>query len=267
MFKKVFKRSEIKVHPPTFLMFLIVLLFSTTLSASDLAKEKRWASQVEDALLDGEAVYLNDGKSDFLAIETRAEDPKDVGIIIMHGIGIHPDWETIIRPLRVELAEAGWNTLSLQMPILSNDATGEDYAPLMKEVPARIDAGIRQLFKNGAKKIVLVAHSLGTSMTNYYLTHKKIYKEAQTETPIVAYIAIGMGAGSEAALQKMTLPIHDLYGEKDLPNIVASAAARKVAAKHNKHYTQQKVAGANHFFEDQDEDLVKAVKRALAAFK
>ena len=38
--------------------------------ASDLAKEKRWADQVVDALLDGEGVYLNDGRAEFLAIET-----------------------------------------------------------------------------------------------------------------------------------------------------------------------------------------------------
>lgn len=234
--------------------------------ASDLAKEKRWVDQVVDSLLDGEAVMLNDGTSDFLAIDTRADEPKDVGIIVIHGIGIHPDWETIVRPIRVELAAEGWNTLSLQMPILSNEATGADYEPLMKEVPARIDAGIRQLFKSGAKKVVIVAHSMGAAMTNYYLSHKKVYKEAQTETPILAYIAIGMGTGNENFLKKIDLPMLDLYGEKDLPMVLSSASKRLAAAAHNKQYSQKKVAGANHFFEDQDEDLVKAVIEALNSF-
>ena len=257
---------KLNIHPPHFLLFLICILLTSITFASDLAKEKRWAEQVVDSLLDGEAIYLNDGKSDFLTIDTRADEPKDTGIIIIHGIGIHPDWETIIRPLRVELAADGWNTLSLQMPILGNDATGEDYEPLMKEVPARIDAGIRHLFKNGAKKIIIVAHSLGTRMTNYYLSHKKVYKEAQTETPIVAYVAIGMGDSSDF-LKKFNLPMLDLYGEKDLPNVVASAPRRLAAAFHNQHYKQKKVAGANHFFEDQDEDLVKAVEAALNNFE
>lgn len=256
----------IKIHPPTFLLFSFLFFVSSVSVASDLAKEKRWADQVVDSLLDGEAVMLNDGTSDFLAIDTRADEPKDVGIIVIHGIGIHPDWETIVRPIRVELAAEGWNTLSLQMPILGNNATGADYEPLMKEAPARIDAGIRQLFKNGAKKIVIVAHSMGTKMTNYYLAHKKVYKEAQTETPITAYIAIGMGDGNDNFLQKINLPMLDLYGEKDLPIVLSSASKRLAAAAHNKQYSQKKVAGANHFFEDQDEDLVKAVIEALNGF-
>ena len=43
-------------------------------------------------------------------------------MIVIHGIGIHPNWETIVKPLRVQLAAKGWNTLSLQMPVLANDA-------------------------------------------------------------------------------------------------------------------------------------------------
>jgi len=255
-----------KTHPPYLLLFLASFFLNSAVLGSDLAKEKRWATQIVDSLLDGEAVYLNDGKTDFLAIDTRADEPKDVGIIVIHGIGIHPDWETVIRPLRVELAASGWNTLSLQMPVLGNEATVEDYKPLLKEVPARIDAGIRYLFKNGAKKVILIAHSLGSTMTSYYLAHKKIYKEAQTETPIIAYVGIGMGPSSVPFLSEIKIPMLDLYGEKDLPAVLASVSKRAAAAAHNKKYSQKMVKGADHFFEDQDEDLVKAVKAGLAAF-
>lgn len=260
-----------KVHPPTYLTFLGILvmtafLLNVSLMASDLDKEKRWAEQISDALLDGEVVTLNDGKNDFIGIDTRAKEPKDVGIIIIHGIGIHPDWETVIRPLRVQLAEEGWNTLSLQMPILGNDAKSRDYQPLMKEVPARIDAGIRTLAENGAKEVVIVAHSMGAHMANYYLSHKKAYKEAQTETPIIAYIGIGMNAGNTKFIKKIKIPVLDLYGGKDLPGVLASASKRALAGSSNKKYKQKKIAGANHFFEDQDDDLVKAVSEALQNF-
>lgn len=247
--------------------FLALLLLTNSAFASDREKEKRWAEQVTDALLDGEAVYLSDGKADFLAIDTRADDPQETGVIVIHGIGIHPDWETVIQPLRVQLAEQGWNTLSLQMPILGNDATGMDYRPLMKEVPARIDAGIRQLYKAGAKKVVIVAHSLGAQMANYYLAHKKIYQEAKTETPIVGYVGIGMNTGNMLHLKKIKIPVLDLFGENDLPGVLESAPLREKAAAHNKKYRQQKVAGASHFFEDKDDELVKAVKDALLSFE
>ena len=54
------------------LIFTVLILGGTTLHASDLAKEKRWAEQIEEALLDGEMVYLNDGTNDFLSIDTPA---------------------------------------------------------------------------------------------------------------------------------------------------------------------------------------------------
>jgi dienelactone hydrolase len=249
-------------------LIAIALLSSNAIFASDRDKEKRWADQISDSLLDGDAVYLNDGDGEFLAIDTRADDPKETGLIIIHGIGIHPDWETIIQPLRVQLASDGWNTLSLQMPILGNDATGKDYEPLMKEVPARIDAGIRYLAKSGSKKVIIIAHSMGTRMTNYYLARKKVYQESQTETPITAYVAIGMNtSNSSNDFNKIKIPVFDLLGEKDLEGVVASAPLRAKAAMNNKNYKQQIVAGAGHFFEGQNNDLVKAVSDALVGFK
>jgi len=256
---------NIFTHPAIATTILSTLLMTMTLvtHASDLEKEKRWAEDISDSLLDGEAIELNDGTSNFLAIDTRADEPKNVGVIVIHGIGIHPDWPTVIQPLRVQLASQGWNTLSLQMPILSNDAKPEEYEPLMKEVPARIDAGIRYMFKQGAKKIVIIAHSMGAKMTSYYLAHKKIYREAQTETPIIGYIGIGMDRGNEEYIKQIKLPVLDLYGEKDLAQVLSSADSRAKAGASNKQYSQKKVAGANHFFEDQDDDLVKVATEFL----
>jgi alpha/beta superfamily hydrolase len=152
------------------------------------------------------------------------------------------------------------------MPVLDNDAKARDYQPLMKEVPARIDAGIRQMAKEGAKKVIIIAHSMGAQMANYYLAHKKTYREAQTDTPIVAYISIGMGAGNTKFLKKIKLPMLDLYGTDDLPAVKDSAPMRATASSHNKNYKQKVVKGANHFFEGKDDKLVEVVKEALLSF-
>ncbi len=275
-----------KRHPPTFyenfistirkyrlrvgstiLLIAIGLMSATHVHASDLAKEKRWAEQIVDALVDGDPVDLNDGSNDFLAIDTRAEEPKDVGVIVVHGIGVHPDWETVIQPIRVQLAEQGWNTLSLQMPVLGNDATGKDYEPLMKEVAPRVDAGIRYMTDEGAKKIVIVAHSMGSRMINYYLANKKVYKESQSETPIIGYVGIGMNTNNEDHLAKIKLPMLDLYGSKDLDGVLSSAESRKKAAAHNADYSQKVVPDADHFFEGFDDELVAEVKAAVESFK
>lgn len=242
------------------LIFGIALLFAfSSVYASDKAKEKRWAEQVEDALMDGESLYLNDGKEDFLALEIPAEEGSELGIVVMHGIGIHPDWTTIVNPLRVGLAEAGWHTLSIQMPVLENGASGKDYDPLMQEVGPRIEAAISHLQKMGAKKVVLVAHSLGSRMTSHYLAARADSKEKSDEFPVIAYVGVGMNAGNVELLKKISLPMLDLYGSEDLDGVVGSAEDRAKSSSHNKAYKQQKVEGADHFFEGKDDELVEVV--------
>jgi len=138
------------------LLIITLAVLSFTTHASDLAKEKRWADQVVDAILDGDAVWLNDGTSEFLGIYTEAEEDKSRAVIVMHGTGIHPDWQQVIQPLRVGLSEHNWNTLSIQMPILPNEAEYPEYAPLYDEVAPRINAAIKYLQDNDFKIFVTV---------------------------------------------------------------------------------------------------------------
>ena len=241
------------------ILFAVLLSLAFNVSASDLAKEKRWADQVVDAILDGDAVWLNDGKSDFLGIYTEAEEDKGRAVIVMHGTGIHPDWAQVVQPLRVGLTEHDWNTLSIQMPILHNEAEYHEYVPLYPEVPARIEAAIAFLKENGAKEIMLLGHSQGAAMTAYYL--------ARNKTEAKGFVSIGMGpfdgkdvTNTNKALEKITLPVFDLYGDEDLEEILANVDARAAAARKagNKNYTQKKISG-NHFFDGQEDALVETV--------
>jgi pimeloyl-ACP methyl ester carboxylesterase len=246
------------------LFFITANFFVSNLSlASDLEKEKRWADQVVDAILDGEAVWLNDGKNNFLSIYTEAEEDKGRAVIVMHGTGIHPDWQQVVQPLRVGLTEDNWNTLSIQMPVLANEAEYSDYAPLYDEVAPRIDAAIKYLKDHGSKEIVLIGHSQGSAMTAYYLTTSK--------QQVSGFVAIGMAAfaddprmNSIKSLEKITVPVLDLYGDEDLENILASVKSRAAAAKKagNNNYTQSKIKG-NHFFDGDEDVLVETVAEWL----
>ena len=242
------------------LLLVTLLALSFNLQASDLAKEKRWADQVVDAIIDGEAIWLNDGTSDFLGIYTEAEEDKGRAVIVMHGSGIHPDWQQVIQPLRVGLTEHNWNTLSIQMPILPNEAEYREYAPLYDEVAPRIDAAIEYLKKNGSKEIVLIGHSQGASMTAYYLSKSK--------QDINGFVAIGMATFADdprmdiiRSLQSINVPVLDIYADDDLDDVLKSIKARAEAAKKagNKNYTQLEVAGSNHFFDGKEDELVEAV--------
>jgi pimeloyl-ACP methyl ester carboxylesterase len=241
----------------------VLIALSAGVSASDLDKEKRWADQVIEAIFDGEPIWLNnssdEGSHDFLGIYTPAEEDHNRAVIIMHGTGIHPDWQQVIQPLRVGLIEYNWNTLSIQMPVLANDAAYIDYAPLYDEVAPRIEAAIKYLKDNGNKEIVLIGHSQGSAMAAYYL--------ATSKQSVAGFVAIGMAAFADEprmdslnALRKIHVPVLDLYGKEDLENIVASASKRTAAAKQagNKKYTQLVIEG-NHFFDGNEAALVDTV--------
>ena len=246
------------------LLYIIFLMFSCTQSgaASDLEKEKRWSEQIGDDLLVGESVQLEAGDTPFMGIFTEASDgPTGRAVILAHGMGVHPDWPDIINPLRSDLPDHGWSTLSIQMPILANDAALEDYAPLFDEVAPRIEAAVRYLSEQGNQTIVLLGHSLGASMAASYLG-------SNGQQEIQGFIAIGLSVNavndkmnSALALEKIRIPVLDLYGSRDLAAVLRSVKARKKAARKagNSDYQQLEIEGADHFFVGMEDSLNRRV--------
>ena len=61
------------------------------------------------------------------------------------------------------------------------------------------------------------------------------------------------------SLKTINIPVLDLYGSDDLPGVLETAELRKQAATHNVQYSQQVIRGANHFFDEMDDELIRAV--------
>lgn len=246
---------------PFFLILLGILILPGRVAASDQAKEQRWAEQIVDSLLVGEPATLQAGDLEFLAIYAEAaEGTGDRAVILMHGMGAHPNWPEVIQPLRSELPDHGWATLSLQMPILPNEAELSDYLPLLDEAPARIQAGIDFLKAQGMNTIVLAGHSLGSAMGCSFLV-KPGSRDVQ------AFIGIGMQPSrldprldSATCLEALQVPVLDLYGTRD-DRARDSATARKRAAQKagNQAYRPRAVEGADHFFTGLQSELVRTV--------
>jgi len=250
------------------LIILLFCLITPILQASDLAKEQRWADQIVDALITGDAEWLPVGELKVLSIYTPSEaEPARGAAIILHGIGVHPDWPDVIHPLRTRLPEAGWTTLSLQMPILPNEASGTDYLPLLPEVPGRIDAAIAFLQEQGFRHIVLIAHSLGTVMSTYYLTH-------QPPKEVQAFVGISMSEigkdsrmSNVAMLKNITIPVLDIYGSLDEAHVKDYVQQRQqsAASANNQAYRQVEIKDANHFYNGKDNELLKVIQSWLAS--
>ncbi len=116
------------------LLLLCLICFSTLLSAADLVRERRIGDEIEEMIMVGEALRLQAGEADFLAIYAQEETRYAQGAaIILHGRGAHPNWTEVIQPLRTELLGYGWRTLSIQLPVASAEAPSGAYRELIPE--------------------------------------------------------------------------------------------------------------------------------------
>ncbi len=241
-------------------MRLLILILSLIASAvsfaqADYAREKRWADEITPGLVVGDAVYLAQKSGHkFLAIYTEVAQPR-AAVITVHGIGVHPDW-ALIGALRSGLADQGYATLSVQMPVLAADAKGEEYPALFPDAADRLRTAVAFLKAKGHRKIALAAHSMGSRMSNFFLT-------GAPDNGIDAWISIGISSGEFAKPGKLRLPVLDLYGERDFPQVLQKADARAAVLKTLKGSAQIEVAGADHYFAGQEGDLVRQVRQFL----
>ena len=141
---------------------------------ADYEREERWAQEVVPSIVVGDAVYLAiPSRPKVLAILTLPQGAPAGGVVIVHGLGVHPDWG-LIGGLRTGLADAGYMTLAVQMPVLASGATRDDYKVTMPEAADRIAAAVDYLRRRGSAKIAIVSHSLGASMANQYLARSVV---------------------------------------------------------------------------------------------
>jgi len=136
-----------------YLLALLALLFGLDALAADYAREQKWADEVLPSVLVGDAVWLAQGNGHkFLGLYTPADQAK-AGVVVVHGIGVHPDWG-VISALRQQLPEAGYATLSIQMPVLKADAKVEDYPPTFDEAAERLKLAVAFMKTKGHAKVV-----------------------------------------------------------------------------------------------------------------
>ena len=205
---------------------------------ADDAREDRWAQQVVPQVVVGDVVWLaTPQRSRVLALFTDAT-PRKGGVVIVHGFGVHPDWG-LNGALRTELADRGFATLSVQMPVMSADKTRDQYRPLFGVGSERIAAALRDLRSRGITKVAIVSHSIGGGIVDAYL--------ARPEAPaVVAWIPIGMLTDFTRAPRVPTL---DIVAERDFPEVLASVALRAPRLPRDRCSRVVTVPSSDHFFD------------------
>ena len=229
--------------------------------APDYAREQRWADEVVPGLVVGEAVRIETAARrrflGILAASPRSSGDSERGaIILIHGSGVHPDF-AVIGQLRALLNDAGFTTLSIQMPVLAADAAAEDYRDLFAEAGERIDAAIGFLRAKTPARIAVVSHSMGARMTLDFLKRKP-------DAPLAAWVPLAISDGDLAGLRRSAFPVFDVYAEKDFEVVLAKKNDRAAVLRGIPGSKQVTVFGADHFFAGREKELAMLLADLLA---
>ena len=232
------------------LVALLLLVVAGPARAQDYEREKRWADDILPTLIVGEAVWLRQKNGHrFLGLFTDVKTPKGA-VIISHGRGWSPDFE-LYGTLRTRLAEEGYSTLSIQLPVLPSTAILGLYVPLYPDARERFQLAVDFLKSRGHKNIGIVSHSLGATMANQYLIRTE-------DTTVKAWVFIGILQGLEE-MYRIKIPTLDVYGSNDWTVTMWGAPEREKQLKDHPGSGQVMVPDAKHFFEGREEELIKIV--------
>jgi alpha-beta hydrolase superfamily lysophospholipase len=219
--------------------------------AQDYAREQRWADQIVPQLMTGEAVWLEQANGHrFLGLLTLPPGPSRGALIIAHGRGWHPDYE-LYGELRMRLAERGYTTLSIQLPILSGTAKLNDYFATYPDATDRFAVAAAWLRQRGHRHLAIVSHSLGATMANQYLL-------ANDSLPIEAWVFIGIINGLES-MTRIRVPVLDVFGSNDWEVTRAGAPERLKQISARAGSRQVMVDGADHFFAGREAELCDVI--------
>jgi pimeloyl-ACP methyl ester carboxylesterase len=233
---------------------LFLLLFALSAAAQDYEREKRWADDAQFGLMDGSVVWLEQKNGHrFLSLFIE-KDKARPALIIAHGRGWSPNYE-LYGKLRTKLADKGYSTLAIQLPVLPSTAILGLYVPLYPDARERFQLAIDFLKAKGYRDIAIVSHSLGATMANQYLIRTD-------DSSVKAWVFIGILQGLEE-MYRIRIPVLDVFGEQDWNVIRWGADERKAQIASVPGSAQVMIPGARHFYEGQEDELVDVVDRFL----
>ncbi|MBA1446689.1 MAG: alpha/beta hydrolase family protein [Chromatiales bacterium] len=202
-------------------LLLLMLFLSQTAFAADLAREQRIADQIVDAILDGEPVWLEADGHRFLSIHTETDAQETRGGVIL---------------LHGMGANPDWQDV---IQPLRTYLPEHAWDTLSIQLPvAASDAPFREY-------LPLIPQA-----------YPRIHAAIGLPTP-----ARKEGNPVLEAIEKVSIPMLDLYGSRDLESVVATAKQRRIAANKAAHpnYRQSRITGADHFFHGMESLLQQRV--------
>ena len=252
------------------LIIFCLLLLINPLSAANQAREKLLANELIERIGENDVVWLKEDDRPFLALlSDHSSAKRRGGVILLHDLDAHPDWPEVISPLRLGLPDKGWPTLSLQLPLLSDDIelNGKNQQRIIDESNTRIAAAVEHFTNMGIYNIVMLGHGLGATAMSHFLSGNLKQNHA---IYIKAFIAIRFRTHQDLPAEyspdsllklKTDFPILDLLGTNESPLNQQKSSQRKVSAvqSQNPNYRQERVLSANNNFRGAEDFLLSRI--------
>lgn len=258
----IMKRTAIHI-----IIFLLSFMFTCQVSAQDIQAQNREQQIAEKlALIAGadEIVSLKAPGGRFIGIYQRAKTGESHGVVILaHGMGAHPDWPDVISPLRTQLPEFGWSTFSIQMPILSPDEPVAEYGKTLKVAKSRLNAAIDYLHTWEIEQIILLGYSFGAvQVASYLASGKNKNVKAFVSVSMLSQKFIKPGLDVYKLIGGIDLPMLDIYGDEDLPDVRRGSDDRRLAASKNgnRDFKQIELKHAGHHYQGVEDALVEQIQ-------
>ena len=182
--------------------------------------------------------------------------------MLLHAPGSNADDSRVIRPLRLGLSDAGWNTLALQLPPAFASDSPARWLTRNGLLNAQIDAGLTWLKTQGQLNQVLLGVGAAASAALV-----RLGQNAPKEVRALVLVSAPLVEAQRDLrnLTELTVPVLDLYAERDHADVTDAAPAKRRAAAASANYSQRTVPGALAGYEGTVGNLVGQVRAWLAA--
>ena len=241
------------MRPASSLALMIAACAQQALAA-DYAREERWAQEIAPAIVVGDAVYLSTpSRPRVFAILTGPAGTPKGGVVVVHGLGVHPDWG-LNGGIRTRLADAGFVTLSVQMPVLASGATRDDYRATL---PRSLGAHRRGDPLSARKRRHDGSRSSRTASARRWRTRI-------SRAPTRWRSTRGWrSACSARSTRKPKEPVLDIVAERDFDEVRAAATLRARDPPQTKCSRQMTIADTDHYFDNKQAELAATIAAFL----
>ena len=208
-------------HP--LIIALMALCAWPLTSTADLQSTQRLeAAWTEAADLDGEVVELAAGETSFVAIHRpQTRDTATGSVVLLHGRGTNANSHRVIRPLRIGLSEHGWNTLSLQLPLVQAGAAESAWLDNVDVIKARLQSALDWLTQRNQRNQVVIG--VGDSAL---LALRLVATQRPQSVRALVLLSVPADFSADTDRQALTdleRPLLDVFAERDTVPVAQGA--------------------------------------------